>query len=71
MYWVKFQRSRYKKNDLSEEHIVKLERIGFNWSPKEDAEVSWDHRFKQLLEYKAEKGDCNVPHHYENRSLGK
>ena len=40
------------------ERIEQLESIGFAWDPREQA---WDTRFKELVEYKKEHGNCNVP----------
>ena len=56
--WVDKQRVKRKKGKLlSEERVQKLGDIGFVWNPT----PSWDERLGELVKYKAEHGDCNVP----------
>jgi hypothetical protein len=65
--WVVNQRQRFKNKSLSEEHINKLNQIGFVWTIYEDA---WLARYNELLEYKCTFGDFNVPKRYNGeRSL--
>ena len=62
--WVQTQRRQYrlrnegKHSHLTEERIKLLEDLGFEWSPKGN---SWDDRYDQLVEYKAEHNNCRVP----------
>ncbi|EJK73415.1 hypothetical protein THAOC_04961, partial [Thalassiosira oceanica] len=56
--WVNRQRRCYKQGKLSDERIVRLESIGFVWNQKQQ---EWLDHFKELMAYKAENGDCNVP----------
>lgn len=75
--WVAEQRRRFQalnrgdtRNafDLSREQIVKLTSIGFIWDVHRHA---WEQRYKDLVKYKEERGDCLVPYVYEpNKKLG-
>ena len=56
--WVNNQRTAYKNENLSKERINSLKEIGFSWEVHNDG---WEAKFKQLEEYKAENGHCNVP----------
>ncbi|GFH58467.1 hypothetical protein CTEN210_14943 [Chaetoceros tenuissimus] len=73
--WVHTQRKQYRKLNISEEHIKKLNAIGFSWKapplpkPKDDF---WCTKFEALKLYKSKHGDCNVPAAYkENQPLAK
>ena len=66
--WVDRQRYLYRKNKLGNSKIERLEIIGFVWEPYE---VQWEAKYQELLNYKEEHGDCNVPWKYlENPELG-
>lgn len=70
--FVNAMRTQKSKGKLAEDRIQKLESIGFKWAVSEikNAEI-WEIRFKELLEYKARFGDCDVPNHWEeNPQLG-
>jgi hypothetical protein len=64
--WVNAQRTQRRLGKVSEKHIQQLTQLGFEWEP---VGSSWEKRFKELLEYRRQHGDCNVP--TRNRSLGK
>eukprot|EP00804_Cyclotella_cryptica_P019454 CCRYP_006630-RC/>CCRYP_006630-RC protein AED:0.24 eAED:0.24 QI:0/0.33/0.25/1/0.33/0.25/4/610/455 len=72
--WVNHQREAYKKfktegetSTMTQERIDLLEAIGFVWK----VEPQWNTRFSELVNYKREHGDCNVPAKYKpNRKLG-
>jgi hypothetical protein len=73
--WVSRQRSNYKwyqegkPSHMTADRIRELERIGFNWEPHCD---SWNERFEQLCEYKAQFGHCRVPNNFHKHpKLGK
>ena len=72
--WCMNQRQEYrkcgegKKHKLTEERIEKLNSIGFVWVVKGHDTVSWELRFNQLKEYKAEHGHCNVPQNYKKNA---
>ena len=86
--WVKMQRENYRETQLkaqgqlptgrskprptlSQFRIEQLESLGFNWKVAAPA-VGWEHRFNELLDYRAANGDCNVPQAWpENRQLGR
>ena len=67
-YWVTVQRRSYKDETLSEDHIKRLEDIGFVWNPLES---QWEEMFEALKEYKKKYGDVNVKQKgTENKHLG-
>ena len=77
--WVKMQRENKHEADmknsgtvparkkpkpcLSQERIDKLESIGFQWRVAKPA-VGWENRYEQLVQYRMQNGDCNVPQSY-------
>jgi len=74
--WVSKQRSEYKKfqegrkSQITEERIAALDAVGFEWAPG-SALVDWDVRLAQLVAYKNEFGNTNVPKTYApNPQLG-
>ena len=78
--WVKSQRNQYrqfkrgKKSRLSEEQMNALDELdifsGIDSSPIDHDEQCFI-RYEQLIEYKLDNGDCNVPNKYaENTKLG-
>ena len=57
--WVERQRSAYRKGNLDEDRLRRLEAVeGWKWTPKDD---QWERAFSVLLEYAAEHGDALVP----------
>jgi hypothetical protein len=64
--WVHRQRESKHKNNMSAERDKKLIDLGFVWRQKTSRPTdTWDERFEQLVEYRNELGDCNVPQSYE------
>jgi hypothetical protein len=64
--WVTNLRTRKKR--LSEDQILRLEAIGFEWDA---LDANWEEMFKVLVEFRDENGHCNVPHIWpSNRELG-
>ena len=64
------QRTAKKQGKLSAEHIQRLETLGFAWDPME---ALWEAAYQQLVAYKAENDDCNVPRKHKTKdgfSLG-
>ena len=60
--WVSNQRQCYMADSLSQDRIDRLSGIGFKWALKvKGPEVPWETRFDQLVQYKANHGDCNIP----------
>lgn len=52
---------------LTDERICRLESLGFVWSLRDD----WQTHYEELVEYKRNNGNCNVPARYtKNRRLG-
>jgi hypothetical protein len=67
--WVSEQRTVKKKGKLSEDKIKRLEAIGFSWNPHKDL---WKQMYEELVAFKGEFGDCNVPTEYDdNPPLGR
>ena len=65
--WLGRQRQLYKKNNLSQNHIAKLESIEITW----DCKKSWDEMYLELCEFKKIHGNCSVTKNYsENKLLG-
>ncbi|WP_257616748.1 DEAD/DEAH box helicase [Chlamydia suis] len=66
--WVSNQRYAFKKGELSEDKIVRLEELGFVWRVFEEA---WEENFLELQRFQEEHGHCKVPNRYpQNPSLG-
>jgi hypothetical protein len=56
--------------ELTKERLDKLDEIGFEFDVAKKA-IPWETRFEQMLEFKAQKGHCNVPRHWkEDPTLG-
>ena len=67
-WWVKSQRDQYKRNQLSDERIRRLNEISFVWDPNEEF---WEEMFMELKKYKEKYGDTLVPYIYaRNPQLG-
>ena len=73
--WVGKQRYQYKlfmngdkASQMTQERIDMLEAINFQWSI---APPSWKERYQELIAYKNNHGDCNVPRRFkESKQLG-
>jgi hypothetical protein len=65
--WVKRQRYQYKlmmtgkPSNMTADRVNVLNQIGFCW---DSHSASWNDRFGELLQYKREHGNCNVPTSY-------
>jgi len=66
--WVRNQRVQYKKfqnNEqsatITQDHINKLDAVGFDWSP---IKTQWNSNYELLQQYYNDKGDSRVPQHY-------
>ena len=81
--WVSMQRTQYAlhhtggKSSMTNERITALESIGFNWkvhnstADESKQQKKWNARFRELMVYRRENGDCNVPMRYgHNPRLG-
>jgi hypothetical protein len=64
--WVHTLRRGRKTGVLSADKIKRLDQVGFVWDPFEQA---WGDRFKELVAYKLEHGDCLVPRNWKNKQL--
>jgi hypothetical protein len=69
--YAQFKKGFYKSSHaLSQDRIVRLEEIGFQWEAS-DYDEAFENRCRQLMEFKSEFGHCNVPQKYEGiKSLG-
>lgn len=72
--WVKRQRYQYKLKQqgkistITDERIQELESVGFVW---DSHSAVWQERYKELKEYSAKHGNCDVPTHFPpNLELG-
>ena len=58
--WVRVQRKTYMANSLTKDRLTRLNSIGFNWALMGPT-LPWEAQFKELVQYKAKRGDCNIP----------
>ena len=56
--WAQRQRECEKASKLTDERKRLLDDLGFPWDPKKSR---WDTMYQELLKYKQEVGDCDVP----------
>jgi hypothetical protein len=56
--WVTDQRMAYRREQLDAERLRRLEELSFDWDPVTN---KWDEMYQQLVEYKNQYGDTNVP----------
>ncbi len=68
--WVSHQRQNRKKNQLSEEEILLLDKLKFTWRRRERG--SWEERLCEVTDFKSKNGHCEIPLNYpENQKLGR
>jgi hypothetical protein len=75
--WVARIRTQYrcfkdgKPSCLTEEMVEQLNAIGFEWesTSKFAANVTWETRFEELIDYKEQYQDCNVPKKFKRNLL--
>lgn len=66
--WVENQRQKHKKKKLAQNYFERLDALGFNWDPLNEA---WESNFVALCKFHKENGHCDVPNRYpENPALG-
>ena len=58
--WVNKQRTTKMRGSLSRDRVRRLNELGFLWAPLRQL----GGMFRQLLAFKKEHGDCNVPQRY-------
>ena len=67
--WETYQRVLWKRGNLSESRVQRLNKLNFTWSPKGEV---WEEMFAELVRYKRQHGNCDVPYQWqENPKLGK
>merc|ERR1712028_159142 len=78
--WIHWQRTCYKRKNLSKDRINRLESIGFVWILPDE---QWNQMFEQLISYKHKFQSINVSsshaklwswthaqrYHYKNKKL--
>lgn len=82
-FWIGTQRQAYKKGKLSQERIEKLTELGVDLvidKPRDRPKGitrpafldpnEWERCYANLVKYKNENGDCNVPQREEKDRLG-
>ena len=55
--WVEWQRRARKLGIITEDHLQRLDRIGFAWTPVKEA---WESKYAALVEYQRTHGHCQV-----------
>ena len=67
--WVITQREYYSNGEMPSERIARLEKLGFDWNPRDS---DWKNFYEDLKIYKSIHGHCRVPDTYKpSPSLGK
>ena len=65
--WLVDQRVRRRDGNLEPEKIELLNRLGFNWNPRE---TNWRGAYLELVKFQKRFGHCRVPQNWkENNSL--
>ena len=58
--WVNNMRSNRRKNQIPQDRIAKLDKIGFHWGKGYPEPVTWDDRYGELKTYHTKFGHCNI-----------
>ena len=58
--WVKDTRTNRRKNNISQDRMDKLDKIGFSWGKGHPEPATWEDRFRELQKYHDLFGHCNV-----------
>jgi superfamily II DNA or RNA helicase len=61
--WCAIQRNTYKNNKLSPDRTKRLEKLGFEWSPRDAA---WDQMFDALAAYQRAHRNLTVPRYLKD-----
>jgi superfamily II DNA or RNA helicase len=61
--WLSQQKLYEKNGELTLERRTKLDVIGFSWDNRKP-KTDWDDRFNELLSYKTENGNLDVPRNW-------
>jgi hypothetical protein len=71
--WVNRQREYKRTSFLESDRIEKLDNLGFSWYARQDmSDHIWNLKYQELIAYKEEFGDCNVPSRYAGKpALGR
>ena len=69
--WIWRQRGKRIAGKLSQDHIRRLDRLGFRWEPREpQLRQTWEERLAEVAEFRAKHGHCDIPISTANRRLG-
>jgi hypothetical protein len=71
--WVSKQRGYFFKSRISENRVILLKILNFDWAPGKHFtfNASWNKRYQELKYFKMIYGHCNVPCKYlQNKELG-
>ncbi len=67
--WVSTQLKTFRDRKMSEERVVRLEALGFEWDP---FTADWEAMFQALVAFKENRGHCGVPQKWrENPELAR
>ena len=58
--WVNNTRVNRRKNQLAQDRIDKLDKIGFHWGKGFPEPATWEESFQKLKAYHANFGHCNI-----------
>lgn len=64
--WVHLQRQEHRRGKLNRDRTGRLNKLGFVWNT---LEAQWDERYQELIDYKNEQGNCNVPVGYPRKTV--
>ena len=64
--WVNNQRASYRKGNLTQERIMILEGLGFDWGKNCPQPMSFEEGLNELQKYKTAMGHCNI--HVDSKS---
>ena len=62
--WINQNRSNYQHKKMSQEHFDALDKAGFEWKSPFPNKNAWEERMHRLVDFKKQKGHCNVPNNY-------
>lgn len=69
--WVQYQRAERRVGRMSDEHLRRLDDLGFAWQGQELAR-RWERRFAALTAFHRQHGHCDIPYIWpENQNLFK
>jgi len=64
--WINAQRTNVNRHKLSPERIQRLNQLGFNWAPLDEA---WESNFAALQKFKQREGHCRIAQKHKEGDL--